>query len=206
MCAKCRTTAYCSRDCQKADWKIHKKICAKQANARAGADNSTSAPVLKDLEQHVPNPFTRLDQGKYLHDRPKQDVYKLLIDSFRPRQQDEMQFERKTSPKSLYTGASSGIEPFKKYVAQAEKRSGLLPPWWTSETQSECEAFGESGAWNDLRKKITKADIIAHYGDEKAPMQLRMLAEAIIGAGLMGQDGTIMRRMLCQQESGGLPD
>ena len=28
-CAKCKTTQYCGRDCQKADWKTHKKVCAK---------------------------------------------------------------------------------------------------------------------------------------------------------------------------------
>jgi splicing suppressor protein 51 len=202
-CAQCKKTAYCNRDCQKEDWKTHKKVCGKRANTGAGNANNHSAPVLKNLEHHVPNPFTQLDQGKYLHDRPKQDVYKLLIDSFRMRQQDETQFENKTTPKSVYTGAASSIEPFRKYVAQAAARPGILPPWWTPETQRECEAFGESGTWNDLRKKVTKAEVIEHYGDEKAPMQLRMLAEAIIGAGLMGQDGSGMRKMMSSMESGG---
>lgn len=27
-CGKCQTTLYCSRDCQTADWKIHKRVCA----------------------------------------------------------------------------------------------------------------------------------------------------------------------------------
>lgn len=37
-CAKCSTTYYCSRDCQKSDWKFHKKICATQASAVAEQD------------------------------------------------------------------------------------------------------------------------------------------------------------------------
>lgn len=34
-CSKCHTTLYCSRDCTKSDFKQHKKVCAKQAQAYA---------------------------------------------------------------------------------------------------------------------------------------------------------------------------
>lgn len=206
QCAKCKTTRYCSRDCQKADWKVHKKMCANQANTNATGDayveaNTThssnySSPHLRDLEKHEPKPFTRLQEGNFLHDRPEKDVYKLLIDSFRMRQQDDKKLENKTTPRSVYTGASSSIDPFRKYLAQAATRPGLLPPWWTSEKQKECEAFAESGAWQDVRKKVTKEEVIQHYGDEKAPMQVRMLAEAVYGAGSMGQSGAGMRQVL----------
>ncbi|QDS68763.1 hypothetical protein FKW77_004997 [Venturia effusa] len=30
-CAKCKSSFYCSRGCQQQDWKVHKKICTKQA-------------------------------------------------------------------------------------------------------------------------------------------------------------------------------
>ncbi|USP79097.1 uncharacterized protein yc1106_06371 [Curvularia clavata] len=207
-CSRCKKTIYCNRDCQKADWKTHKKICAQQANAGTAKSNSTSsnshfAPALNDLEQHVPNPFTRLDQGKYLHDHPKLDVFKLLIDSFRLLQEDDLQFDLKVTLESVCTGAASSIEPFKKYLTLAATRPGLLPPWWTPETQRECEEFGESGAWNSLHKIVTKAEVIAHYGGSLVPVQLRMLADAIVGMGTMGRDGTAMRKMMCEVESGG---
>ncbi|CAA9966956.1 zf-MYND domain containing protein [Pyrenophora teres f. maculata] len=208
-CAKCKSIVYCGRDCQKAHYKAHKAACNELAAGAAHVDTNTihsdnySAPRLRDLEMHVPNPFTRLDQGKYLHDRPEKDVYKLLIDSFRMRQQDDDQMENKRAPNSVYTGAASSIEPFRKYLAQAATRPGLLPPLWTPEKQRECEAFGESSAWQDLRKKVTKAQVIQHYGDEKAPMQLRMLAEVVYGAGSLGQNGASMRAMLRSMESGG---
>ena len=208
-CAKCKSVTYCGRDCQKADHKKHKSICNQRAAEAANAEGNTahsssySAPRLIDLEKHVPNPFTQLDTGKYLHDRPEKDVYKLLIDSFRMRQQDDDQMEDKKAPNSVYTGAASSIGPFRNYLALAATRPGLLPPWWTPEKQKECEAFGESGAWQDLRKKVTKQQVIQHYGDEKAPMQLRMLAEAVYGAGSMGQNGAQMRGMMRSMESGG---
>ena len=36
-CAKCKTVWYCTRDCQRAAWKSHKKTCAQQATAFAEA-------------------------------------------------------------------------------------------------------------------------------------------------------------------------
>jgi splicing suppressor protein 51 len=105
---------------------VHKKICAKYANAFAAgnacfesdAEHSStySAPRLNDLEQHVPNPFTRLCDCKYLHDRPKKDVFKLLIDAFRIRQQDDQALENITTPNKIYTGAASSIAPFREFL------------------------------------------------------------------------------------------
>lgn len=31
-CSKCHCTEYCNRDCQKTDWKVHKKVCAQLKN------------------------------------------------------------------------------------------------------------------------------------------------------------------------------
>ncbi|KAH8726913.1 hypothetical protein GQ44DRAFT_738659 [Phaeosphaeriaceae sp. PMI808] len=207
VCARCKTTRYCGRDCQTADWKTHKKECSKIA-AKAFKTNTMhgstySAPRLKDLEEHVPNPFTRLDQGKYLHDRPQTDVYKLLIDSFRMRQADDFTLESKIMPRSVYAGAPSSIEPFRQYLEKASARQKLLPPWWTREKGEECATFSESGAWNNLAKKATKQEMIEHYGDDKMPMQLRMLAEMVYGTGTMGQNGSGVRKLMAGMESGG---
>lgn len=206
-CAKCKTTQYCSRECQKADWKVHKKVCVANASraffdANAEHSNTYSSARLNDLDKHIPNPFTKLDQGKYLHDRPEKDVYKLLVDSFRMRQADDLNLENKTTPGSIYSGASSSIEAFRKYLAKAATRQ-LLPPWWSPEKQKECESLGESGAWSDLRQGVSKEEMIQHYGDQKMPMQLRMFAEAVYGVGSMGQDGTFVRKQLMQMEQGG---
>lgn len=210
-CSRCKTTLYCGRDCQKADWKAHKKSCSGGgtegfANTKTEHSSSYSSPRLKNLEKHVPNPFTRLDQGKYLHDRPEKDVFKLLIDSFRMRQADDFNFEFKTAPQSIYTGATSSTKPFLQYLAKAATRASLLPPWWIDDKAQECVAFGNSGAWSDLRKEVTKDEVMQHYGDAKAPMQLRMLAEAIYGTGPMGQNGTGMRMLMVQMENHGFQD
>jgi hypothetical protein len=42
-CAKCQQSSYCSRDCQKADWKNHKKVCGKQPTAGRASSNDLVA-------------------------------------------------------------------------------------------------------------------------------------------------------------------
>lgn len=146
-------------------------------------------------------PFTHLGAGTYLHGRPEQDVYKLLVDCFRMRQQDNDVLEGHTDPDSVYSGASTSMVPFRKFIDLTVSCSGLLPSWWNDAKRAECEAFGESGNWSDLKKKATKQSIIDHYdGDSKMPMQLRMFGEVAYKRGPGGQDGTAMRNMLMEMK------
>ena len=206
-CSRSKTAQYCGRDCQKADRKSHKKTCsaaAQSAFVQGATEHSStySAPRLKNIEKHEPKPFTKLDQGAYLRDRPEADTFKLLIDSFRLREADDLQFDNKTKPQSVYTGAADSTAPFREYVGKAWNKN-LLPPWWNDAKTLECVTFGLGDAWSDLRKRLTKADIIKRYGDQKMPMQLRMLAEMVYGRGLMGQDGTGARKQMVMMENGG---
>ncbi|KAF1363370.1 hypothetical protein EJ07DRAFT_163236 [Lizonia empirigonia] len=182
------------------------ETCDREFASKASTEHSGaySTPRLNDLEKHVPDPFTKLDQGKYLYDRLQTDVYKLLIDSFRMRQADDFNFENKAVPCSIYTGASSSAEPFRQYLNKATACPTLLPPWWTAKKGEECAIFGESGAWSDLRKTVTKQEVVQHYRDEKMPMQLRMLAEVVYGTGTMGHDGSDVRKLMMQLESSAL--
>jgi splicing suppressor protein 51 len=219
-CSRCHKVQYCGRDCQKSAWKTHKKECsalaqpavpegnkAEQATSESNKakhavpESKAKQSHMKGLEKHVATPFTNLDQGVYLHDRPETDVFKLLIDSFRMRQADDYNFEGKVTSPSVYVGAPSSIKAFRLYLKEA---TNLLPSWWTAAKTEECVAFGESGAWSDLRKKVTKSEITDYYGDGQMPMQLCMLAEMVYGSGPMGQDGTGMRKMMMQVEGGGV--
>ncbi|KAH7117899.1 hypothetical protein B0J11DRAFT_441922 [Dendryphion nanum] len=205
VCAKCKVTLYCSRDCQKVDWKVHKKICAKQDNESASSNSSSSTPKSDCLDVSIAKPFTALENNTYLHNRSDRDVFKLLVDSFRMRQADDFKFEQKKDPRSVYSGAASSIDGFRRFITLASSRRGLLPTGWDAEKQKACENFGlESGDFSSLKKKTSKEEIQGHYGNEKMPMQLRMLGEAVYGIGPMGQDGTQMRGMMAKMENGGL--
>lgn len=59
----------------------------------------------------------------------------------------------------------------------------------------------ENNNWSNLRCSVEKPDIINHYGEERMPMQLRMLSEAIYGRGPAGQDGAGVRRMMMSMEN-----
>ncbi|KAI0907244.1 putative MYND domain protein [Ustulina deusta] len=207
-CAKCSTTLYCSRDCQKADWKTHKKVCGKQAQEREAAGGGPSAATMLSpptgLEKPITKPFTRLDNNTYLHDRPEEDVYRVLIDAYRLRVEDEYVFEGEAALDSIYGGAESSLPGFRKFLRRAASRPGLLPSWWNAEKQAACEKLGmDSAQFQNLRCAVEKSDIIEHYGDPRFPMQLRMLAETLIGRGFGGHDGTHMRKTMTMMENGG---
>ncbi|KAG9322291.1 hypothetical protein KVV02_002224 [Mortierella alpina] len=117
-CAKCKSAFYCSRECQLKSWKSHKKECAAfsanttgqpvpaaaapSANTSSRAAPSTGSP----LSVRIAKPFHRLHDKTWLHGRSEQDVYKLLIDSYRLMQEDDYKFEGDVDADSVYGGAA----------------------------------------------------------------------------------------------------
>ncbi|KAI1253560.1 hypothetical protein MGN70_005770 [Eutypa lata] len=228
-CAKCKKTGgtltscercdvvYCSRSCQVAHWKAHKKTCARDRDNRPSSSSATgpettssaggagAASGTSGLVMDMPMPFTRLEKGIYLHDRPEADTYQLLIDTHRLRLEDTSKFEGVQEPGSIYAAIGNDPLPgFRRFLDTAKAKAGILPPWWNEDKQKECEELGMRAGWASLRKKVQKSEIISHYGDAKFPMQLRMLGEAIYGRGPGGVDGSAMRQMMVLQEAGSL--
>lgn len=193
-----------------ADWKAHKKVCGRDGGTAPGSPSGPDAPIAgtmlsppKGLDQPISEPFTRLDNGTWLHDRPEKDVYRLLIDAYRLRVEDYYKLEGEADADSLYGGAPNGLKGFKNFLRLAGSRRGLLPPWWNAEKQRECEDFGmDSSQFQDLRCAVEKSDLIEHYGDPRFPMQLRMLYPAVYRRGPGGQDGTAMRKAMVAMEQG----
>ena len=46
-CAQCRLVWYCSRQCQKVDWRVHKQTCKCEAAARAAREEQTVLASIK---------------------------------------------------------------------------------------------------------------------------------------------------------------
>ncbi len=48
-CAKCSVTLYCSRDCQKADWKAHNKVCDRDGSTAPGSPSGPDVPIANTI-------------------------------------------------------------------------------------------------------------------------------------------------------------
>ncbi|RDA82768.1 hypothetical protein CP532_0403 [Ophiocordyceps camponoti-leonardi (nom. inval.)] len=210
QCGKCRSTSYCSTECQKADWKDHKRTCGKSSsNTSPSSAASTTLSPPKGLDEGVALPFTRLDNHTWLHDRSEKDVYRLLVDVYRLRVEDIYRLEGETMEDSLYEGEGVDLRRgFRRFLGLAERSADkLLPTWWNGEKRKECEALSMSRSqWHCLQFAVEKSDIVDHYGDPQFPMQLRMFGEAVYGRAPGGTDGTGMRRMQMAMEQGRMGD
>lgn len=207
-CAKCKTEWYCSRDCQKAGWKNHKKTCAKNASdagTPSGDASQTSANTAaqpKNLSAAIDKPFHQLESKTWLHDRPREDVYQLLIDAYRLRMEDNYKLEGDCDEDSIYGGRADSTAGFRRFLRLAEKTRWVLPSWWDSAKATECENSGMRGGWTSLASVVDKSDIVEHYGDPRMPMQLRVLGEQIYGRGPGGQSSAAMIQTMKSVEKG----
>ncbi|KJK60933.1 MYND finger [Aspergillus parasiticus SU-1] len=202
-CAKCKTQWYCSRECQKADWKTHKKTCGKNADETFANTTSTGGTRPQNLEIFIEKPFHQLYSKRWLHDRPEKDVYKLLIDTYRMKMEDQYTIEGEVDEDSIYSGRPDSRDGFRRFLRLVEKKRGLLPSWWSPEKAKACMAYGlNKDNWSSLDCCAKKSDFIEHYGDSTFPMQMRMFGEQIYGRGPGGQPGFQMMQMMMQAEKG----
>ncbi|KAE8336067.1 hypothetical protein BDV24DRAFT_178855 [Aspergillus arachidicola] len=169
--------------CKKADWKTHKKTCGKNTDETFANTTSTNHSRPQNLEE--------------------KGVYKLLIDTYRMRMEDQYTIEGEVDEDSIYSGRPDSRDGFRRFLRLVEKKRGLLPPWWSPEKAKACVAYGlNKDNWSSLDCCAEKGDFIEHYGDPTFPMQMRMFGEQIYGRGPGGQPGFQMMQMMMQAEKG----
>lgn len=144
--------------------------------------------VLNGARCCIQNSFTALNNGTWLYNRPKKDVFKLLVDTYRMRMEDEYVFEGDVCEGSLYSGASptSALRHFKHFLVKTIKRDAkrekkLLTEWWSKDSLQECLEFGSTDSFSNVGLATEKHDIQNHYAQMNMPMQLRMFSEKIDG-------------------------
>jgi mitochondrial splicing suppressor protein 51 len=187
-CAKCRTIHYCSRDCQKADWKQHKKVCAMAAQKSGSTNNALPSTVSTSSRStastsSIPGRLQALLDKKWLHDRTEEEVYNLPIDTYRFRMEEEYVMTGDCDLESIYGGAPTGQQGFRRFLNRFKQNPELLPPWWSAEHVRRCRKVGsKEDGWSALDCASEKSDVVEHYKDPTMPMQLRAFAEQVYGS------------------------
>lgn len=176
-CGRCKRQRYCSRECQRADWREHKSDCS-------------------DGLCLIQKPFTAIQNGKWFFNRPKHDVFKLLIDVYKMKIEDDYTGCGDIDEGSLYSGASPGeaLRHFRKYLTRITKidakrapQSRILPGWWSEEMITENVNYAKEDGWSFIGYAIEKSDVQDHYKEPLMPMQLRMVKEKLDGTLTWGQ-------------------
>ncbi|EME80475.1 uncharacterized protein MYCFIDRAFT_156218 [Pseudocercospora fijiensis CIRAD86] len=194
-CAKCRSILYCDRECQTLHWKMHKKECSRLASSNTAATRTAGG------SKNTAGGFTSIANNTFLNNRPEKEVYKLLVDIVRMRQEDTYTFEGDTMSGTIYNGESSSEPAFRDMIRRAKNKAGFLPPWWTDSKLEECVRLNKQA----LQCAQEKSDIQESWGDNTMPMKLRMLGEKIYGntPGTMPGQGDRMLELQMMLERGG---
>lgn len=158
----------------------------------------------KGLEAPISIPFTRLWLGTWLHERPEQDIYRILIDTYRLRMDDMFVTTGQTEEDSIYNGNPTGLSGFHRFMGMAAATEGLLPPWWDEDAARECGRRGLPTlglAQYMLSAKISEKLIAGRYGDPTFATQLRIFGASVYGSCLKGLPGDVMLREMAYSES-----
>ncbi|KAF2430726.1 hypothetical protein EJ08DRAFT_679011 [Tothia fuscella] len=167
-CAKCNTGSYCSRDCQTADWKLHKKVCASNAAAeRTRAEEAAkSAPATtfeEPAQQEAEDEDEDEDEGEdwtdeedsipdemlaaLLQKMPHEDTYKIFVNTFQRYKKD-----REKENGEPLEGPEELKKHFRIFLENMEKDE-IVPKWWDESKRVKCEKLAEHFGWNGTVKE-----------------------------------------------------
>lgn len=173
----------------------------------SGAVLLASVPVLPGRPLHItarPDSagnrvlWQKLVEGTFLHGIDEEDVYGSLIDSYRLRITDELDFAGVRKDVDAETRVFIGVSGLRGYLDRVEGKDGgrWMPGWWDRECREKCEGLaGEAGSWYSLDRALKKQDIIDKYGDPLRSMALWIFDEFVEGWSMCGQDGMSVARV-----------
>ncbi|KAI5791552.1 hypothetical protein FPQ18DRAFT_336416 [Pyronema domesticum] len=136
-------------------------------------------PRLKMLQVDSARRIGKLPFIHPLGELSEEEVYKILIDAYRLRLDDNYVFAAEF--RGLYAGEDPVVD-FNRFLDKAEWNDGILPKWWNKEKRKRCIEIGtKKEGWSYLGHAVEKQDVIDEYKDRYMPGTLRMLAEKVYG-------------------------
>lgn len=172
-CARCKRAFYCSKECQRLDWKArHKKSCGK----------TETSSIINPLEM-----LRNLEAGKsggwysgLLTDHRKR-VYERLYMSFQLRVEDEYTFGGNMV--GTYGVQADDGDPettsqqFRKFYGLFKSKSFLPPDWTDSDNKKLMKA-----AEKNIHYALEKSDVVEKFGyASQEHVVLRSMAEQVLG-------------------------
>lgn len=102
------------------------------------------------------------------------------------RVEDEYKFRGDVMEESAY-GDGDPAKGFRWYLMKAEGKKHVLPGWWNAEKRKACVRFGlRTDRWWQSDSAVEKGDIQEENEDNGMLMQLKIVAEEIVGSNVMG--------------------
>jgi len=143
-------------------------------------------------------PFMRLENGTYLHGQQRGPVFRKLFDAYRLRVADDLRLKGTPEPDSLRDG-------FRRFLEMAAQRPNFLPQWWDDAEAALCDVFiaVNGREWYNFQRRVSDKEINEKYDDPQMDLQLRFLAEVILGQGPGGMDGRELLELFARSERGG---
>lgn len=163
-CNGCMLIDYCSKECQKANWAVHKPFC--------------------NLVQGKGTPNT------YLSSLERDQVLRMIVDTYRlrvetdhlSRDEDHGIYYPGKPIDSLVWAKGDAIDDFQRFLDLVES-SAILPEWWHSEDRMECLALAtDKNDPESIFKPLNQAELPTRYGgDMSIRVALAIIAEMVVG-------------------------
>ncbi|KAL6246226.1 hypothetical protein RBB50_006461 [Rhinocladiella similis] len=163
-CNACLLIDYCSKECQKAHWPVHKSFC----NLVQG--------------KGAPNTFlSSLERSQAL--RMIIDAYRLRVETDHlSREEDHGIYYPGKPIDGLVWVKGDVVDDFQRFLDLVEGTS-ILPEWWHSENRMECLVLAtDKNDPESIFKPLNQAELPTRYGgDMSVRVALAIIAEMVVG-------------------------
>ncbi|OJD35953.1 mynd domain [Diplodia corticola] len=216
-CTRCKQTLYCSRTCQHADWKSHKKTCDKNRAAARNNNKNTPSPNPNPTHDDNNNPNPNADHNDFPF-ATRTTLPSILLKTYLLRLHDEhnlskrlhhnnhLQPQPQPQPKpptdTLLSPHGNPLHDYRRFLDRAEAAAAAgalaLPTWYWRHCRTDRKNNG--GAGGDMSDMRRACERLAKYGGVVEGEEVLNLFESgeDVAAGQfgLGRDGAAMEEAL----------